>query len=97
MSSRCNLNSNTIDPGTNPQSHLSHRNWSMLSQKTTLGCRGHYPDHAQKLVEAPKQGCYNWQLGGGTDPPLISEKKLAGFRFFVGRFGKSEKLAVLGF
>ena len=32
-------------------------------------------------------------IRGGTDPPLISEKKLAGFRFFVGRFGKSEKLA----
>ena len=37
---------------------------------------------------------------GGTDPPLFSEKKLTGFRFFVGRFGKIEKLAgfrVLGF
>ena len=45
------------------------------------------------LIIWPKQGCYNLQLGGGTDPPLISEKKLAGFRFFVGRFGKFEKLA----
>ena len=37
-------------------------------------------------------------IRGGTDPPLISEKKLAGFRFFVGRFGKSdEKFAGLRF
>ena len=48
------------------------------------GCR------SGKWVRA--EGCYNWQLGGGG-PPLISEKVGAGFRFFVGRFGKSEKLA----
>ena len=30
--------------------------------------------------------------GGGRTPPNFG-KKLAGFRFFVGRFGKSEKLA----
>ena len=35
--------------------------------------------------------------GGGGGPPLNSEKKLAGFGFFVGRFGKSEKLAGLRF